>query len=152
MPLPININELINGRVVEWERIEFKKGWNPENIIHSICAFANDLNNWGGGYIIIGIEEENGMPILPPTGINPNQIDAFQKKLIELCHKITPPYFPIAVPVVFREKHILILWCPGGGNIPYKSPLKLKKGSQSVFYIRRFSSTVKHEFLQTQFF
>lgn len=29
MALPVNINELINGRTVEWERIEFKKGWNP---------------------------------------------------------------------------------------------------------------------------
>lgn len=27
MPLPININELIHGSTVEWERIEFKEGW-----------------------------------------------------------------------------------------------------------------------------
>lgn len=28
MPLPININELIHGSRVEWERIvEFKEGW-----------------------------------------------------------------------------------------------------------------------------
>jgi len=26
MALPVNIDELINGRTVEWERIEFKKG------------------------------------------------------------------------------------------------------------------------------
>lgn len=35
MALPVNINELINGRVVEWDRLEFKKGWlemtNPDN-------------------------------------------------------------------------------------------------------------------------
>jgi ATP-dependent DNA helicase RecG len=65
MPLPININELINGQIVEWERLEFKEGWNPENIIHSICAFANDFNNWGGGYIVIGIGEKNGNPLRP---------------------------------------------------------------------------------------
>lgn len=46
MALPINIEELINGKTVEWDRIEFKKGWNPEEIVHSICAFANDINNW----------------------------------------------------------------------------------------------------------
>ena len=56
--LPINIDELLKGQIVEWERLEFKKGWNPEEIIHTICAFANDINNWGGGYLIIGIEEE----------------------------------------------------------------------------------------------
>jgi predicted HTH transcriptional regulator len=29
-------------------RLEFKAGWNPEQIQHSVCAFANDINNWGG--------------------------------------------------------------------------------------------------------
>ena len=143
MALPININELINGQTVEWERIEFKQGWNPEKIMHTICAFANDLNNWGGGYIIIGIKEKNGKPVLPPCGLNPDQIDAFQKKLIEICHKITPNYFPIAFPVVFHEKHILILWVPGGDNRPYKAPAKLSENSPQVFFVRRFSSTVK---------
>ena len=28
MRLPININHLLSGKVVEWERIDFKKGWN----------------------------------------------------------------------------------------------------------------------------
>jgi ATP-dependent DNA helicase RecG len=64
--LPVNIEELINGGTVEGERIEFKKGWNPEDVVHSMCAFANDINNWGSGYIIIGIEEENGKPVLSP--------------------------------------------------------------------------------------
>lgn len=33
MALPINIETLINGKVIEWERLEFKAGWNPEEII-----------------------------------------------------------------------------------------------------------------------
>ena len=57
---PFNINDLIEGNFVESERLEFKKSWNPKEIIHSITAFANDIHNWGGGYIIIGIEEEDG--------------------------------------------------------------------------------------------
>ena len=48
MALAININELINGKVIEWGRLEFKHGWNPADILHSLCAFANDINNWGG--------------------------------------------------------------------------------------------------------
>lgn len=31
MGLPINIDKLLRGNVVEWERIDFKKGWNPED-------------------------------------------------------------------------------------------------------------------------
>ena len=48
MALPINISELINGKTIEWERIEFRKGWNPERTLRTITAFANDFNNWGG--------------------------------------------------------------------------------------------------------
>lgn len=60
MALPINIRALVHGNTIEWERLELKKGWNPEDVIHSMCAFANDLHNWGGGYIIFGIEENEG--------------------------------------------------------------------------------------------
>ena len=69
MPLPINISDLINRRVVENARVEYKGDWNPEPILHSICAFANDIDNWGGGYIIIGIDEEDGMPKFPIRGL-----------------------------------------------------------------------------------
>ena len=83
MPLPININDLINGHTVESERIEFKLGWNPEVIIHSMCAFANDFHNWGGGYIIIGIDEDQGQPILPAAGLQQNQLDPLQKEIVQ---------------------------------------------------------------------
>lgn len=81
MSLPINIEELLHGKVIEWERLEFKQDWNPEPIMHTLCAFANDIHNWGGGYVIVGVAEENGRPVLPPKGINPNQIDSIQKEL-----------------------------------------------------------------------
>lgn len=32
MTLPINVESLIDGRVVESDRIEFKKGWKPDTI------------------------------------------------------------------------------------------------------------------------
>ena len=143
MALPINIEELINGSTVEWERIEFRKGWNPERTIRTITAFANDFNNWGGGYIILGIEEENGRPILPPAGLEMGEIDNIQKELNNICRKIIPSYFPIVEPVNFQGKKILILWCPGGSVRPYKCPDTLGKNPRYFYYIRRFSSTVK---------
>ena len=49
MPLTLQVvggikwwNEtLLEGRVVEHDRVEYKTGWNPNDMIHSICAFAN---------------------------------------------------------------------------------------------------------------
>ena len=47
MSLPINIEDLLHRNKVESNRVEFKKGWNPASIYHTICAFANDLDNLG---------------------------------------------------------------------------------------------------------
>lgn len=143
MALPININELINGSTVEWERIEFKEGFNPEVILHTICAFANDINNWGGGYLIIGIAEKDGQAVLPPKGLEVNELDTIQKKIHELCHKIVPNYFPIVEPYMINGKHILVVWVPGGENRPYKANKTLVKDSEKFYYIRRLSSSAK---------
>ncbi len=40
--LPINITELLKQNRIESNRIEYKQGWNPTAIYHTICAFAND--------------------------------------------------------------------------------------------------------------
>lgn len=49
MTLPFNLDEFINGRTIEWERLEFKAGWNPEAVLHTACAFANDISNLEAG-------------------------------------------------------------------------------------------------------
>lgn len=144
MALPVNINELLHGNTIEWDRIELKKGWNPEKVLHSICAFANDINNLDGGYLIIGAEEENGIAKLPPTGLRPEQLDNIQKKLIELSYKITPDYRPFTQPYLVDGKHILVIWTPAGDLRPYKAPVSLSiKVNEKAWYIRRGSKTVK---------
>ncbi|MGA1865192.1 MAG: RNA-binding domain-containing protein [bacterium] len=142
MALPINIEELFTGQTVEWERIEFREGWNPERTLRTICAFANDFNNWGGGYIILGIEESDGLPVLPPKGVDIRSLDKIQQELNRICRKILPNYYPLVEPVDFQDKKILVLWCPGGSNRPYKAPDSLGKNPLYFYYIRKFSSTV----------
>ena len=65
MAIPINIHDLTDCFIVESNRVEFKSDWNPTPIIHSIYAFANDIDNVGGGYIVVGLEEKVGTPVLP---------------------------------------------------------------------------------------
>lgn len=107
MALPVNIEDLLQGQVVEWERLEFKRGWNPEEVIHTMCAFANDLHNWGGGYIVIGVAEEAGQAVFPPTGIDPKQMDTIQGEVISLANQLQPNYFPRMQPYVKDGQHIL---------------------------------------------
>ena len=44
MTLAINIEDLLNKQKNESNRIEFKKGWNPSSIYHSVCALVK-VNN-----------------------------------------------------------------------------------------------------------
>ncbi len=144
MKLPININDLLTARTVEWERLEFKAGWNPKAVLHTMCAFANDFHNLGGGYIIIGVDEDNGRPILPPAGLSVRKIDPIQKEIVKLDYRMVPYYHPLIAPYEVDGKHILVLWAAGGQTRPYKAPVSLAKGEREfAYYIRKGSVTVR---------
>lgn len=81
MELEVNIEDLLRKERAESEQIEFKSGWNPDDIYHTICAFANDFHNIGGGYIIVGVEETNGLAIRPVKGIAEDQLDRIEKDM-----------------------------------------------------------------------
>lgn len=144
MALPIHIPDLFTGTVVEWERLEFKQGWNPEAVLHTLCAFANDLHNWGGGYLLIGVAEQDGRPLMPAAGLQANELDRIQKEVLRVAHRIIPAYHPVVEPYVLDGRHVVVLWAPGGQNRPYKAPASLAKGEKSyAYYVRCGSSTVQ---------
>ena len=143
--LPINIDRLLHQRTIEGERVEYKAGWNPVSILHTLSAFANYFNNLGGGYIILGVEEQNGRPILPPKGIDPDAIDGIQKELLNLGNSaIQPPYHPITAVHEIDGKTILVLYAPGGETRPYRTKLSLSSDRRDWAYgIRKYSTTVR---------
>ncbi len=143
MAIPVNINDLINRTVVESSRVEFKSDWNPEPILHTICAFANDIDNMGGGYIVVGVEEKDGLPVFPVKGIAQNRIDGIEKKLREICNYLEPFYQPVAEPFMYGDKYVLVIWVSGGFSRPYQASASLsEKRSEKKYYIRKASSTV----------
>ncbi len=152
MPLPINIADLINRRVVENARVEYKGDWNPEPILHSICAFANDIDNWGGGYIIIGIDEENGMPKFPIRGLKKSSIDRINKELLKKCNLIEPRYIPIVEQASYDNKEIVVLWISGGADRPYRCPtvFPTEKAikAEKAYYIRKMSNSIRANALE----
>ena len=146
MAIPVNIENLINQRVVESTRIEFKSDFNPNAIIHSICAFANDIDNLGGGYIIVGVEEKDGSPVFPVKGIEQSRIDNILKELVGYCHCIEPLYNPVVEPVLYQDVYVIVIWVSGGYGRPYKASKdvygKDAPKSSKYYYIRKFSSTI----------
>ncbi len=143
--LPLNLEDLLRQRTVEGDRIEYKAGWNPDAIIKTLCAFANDFENLGGGYVVIGQDcDASGQPIFPPVGLNENQLDPIQRELLAHCNAIQPPYFPILSVEKYEGRNLIVLWSPGGQNRPYKAPRSVTaKTKEYHYYIRRFSSTVE---------
>ncbi|MBQ5330574.1 MAG: putative DNA binding domain-containing protein [Oscillospiraceae bacterium] len=143
MAIPTNIRTLLSGSVVEWARIEFKTTWDAEASLKTITAFANDIDNWGGGYIVIGVEEENGIPVRPYTGVQLDRIDGWQKDIFEKCKLIRPAYTPIIGVDELDGRKFIIIWCPGGDTRPYSSPKTMAKNDkEKIYYIRKGSVTV----------
>ena len=140
MAIPITIEKLLTENVVEWARIEFKEGWNPDTTLKTISAFANDIDNWGGGYIVIGAKEKDGKLVRPVTGIAPDAVDRIQKDLLRYCKYLKPVYIPQSEPVYFDGKLLLLVWCPGGYERPYACPKAPDtKNSEKIYYIRKLS-------------
>ncbi|WP_276623744.1 RNA-binding domain-containing protein [Syntrophomonas wolfei] len=145
--LPININDIIFFRSVESARVEFKGGWDEDTtgyqVLKTICAFSNDLHNLNGGYIIIGVEEENGVAIMPPKGIMPEQIDHIQRWIRGNCNRIDPEYQPVFSPEVLDDRMILVLWVPGSDVRPHRAPDGPR--GEKKYWIRIGSETVDAE-------
>lgn len=145
MALPINIQDLLNKRKVESNRIEFKKGWNPTDIYHSICAFANDFDNLGGGYVLVGVEEDdNGLAKRPVRGINIEAVDGIMKQMVGFNNLFDPYYLPRTSLEEVDGKQVLVIWAPSGVNRPYAIPADvLAKVKKMKYYIRSGSSSIE---------
>lgn len=121
--LPTNIDDLLRHQKVESERIEYKAGWNPDATLRTLCAFANDFENLGGGYIVIGQDcDAHGQPVFPPIGIADSQLDKIKLELLAACQLLQPPYFPALSVEMVTDRKVLVLRAPGGMNRPYKAP------------------------------
>jgi ATP-dependent DNA helicase RecG len=144
--LPINIDDLLHLRGVEGPRVEFKASWDEDTtgsqVLRTLCAFANDLQNLNGGYIVIGVAEQNGVAQLPSKGLEPAQLDAIQKWIRGNCKRIEPEYQPVLSPEVVDGRHILVIWAPGSNTRPHQAPESLQKGAARRYYVRLGSETV----------
>ena len=151
MRLPINIEEPLSGRAVEGDRIEYKTGWNvteverrasligmprwsnvieynPDAIYRTICAFANDFDETGGGYIVVGVKEVNGRAIRPVIGIDPKQVEPIEKDMVGFNNLIRPYYQPRLYIEEADGKTILVIKVSPGERRPYMKELDLTEG------------------------
>jgi ATP-dependent DNA helicase RecG len=146
MALHINIEDLLSANTVESDRIEFKEGWNHDAIYRSICAFANDFDNIGGGYILVGVAEnpETKVAIRPVVGLSTNVIGDIQSKMIGFNNLMKPRYAPKFSIETVDGKQIVVLWVIAGSERPYEVPENIgAKQKTWKYYIRRYASSIE---------
>jgi ATP-dependent DNA helicase RecG len=143
--LPIALSDLLYTRGVEAARVEFKHGWNEgptaQQVLQTICAFANDYYNVNGGYIVLGVEEQNGVAQLPPKGLDPGDLERIQRWVRGNCNRLEPVYQPILSHEVLDGRHLLVIWAPGSMNRPHSTPGE--RAGERRFWVRLGADTVE---------
>ena len=145
--LPINADDLLCGRSIEFVRIEFKASWSRDTtgvqVLKTICAFANDYQNLNGGYIVIGVAESKGRAERPPAGLSAADIHDAQRCIRGRCKAMRPGYTPILSPESLDGRDILVVWVPASDDRPHRAP-DGERGSWK-YWIRVGSETVDAE-------
>ncbi|TAF27058.1 MAG: hypothetical protein EAZ70_07965 [Runella slithyformis] len=87
----------------ESERVEWKENGDDKAVVNSIVktisAFANDIANFGGGYVVCGAKEtkdEYGFPKVRYTGLSANKLKEIEGKVLQHCRDyVSPAIIPI---------------------------------------------------------
>lgn len=97
----------------ESEKVEWKENGDDKNIIQSIVktisAFANDLSNLGGGYVVCGAKEmkdEYGFPKVDFKGLSADKLKEIEGKVLQHCRDYINP---AVVPIVHELENPLDL-------------------------------------------
>ena len=82
----------------ESEKVEWKENGDDKNVVISIVktitAFANDIANFGGGYVVCGakeIKDEYGFPKLIFTGLCADKLKEIEGKVLQHCRDYVSP-------------------------------------------------------------
>lgn len=120
MTTSIDLQELSQR---ESEQIEWKAHVaDIDDVVETLSAFANDLANLGGGYVVCGAHEEkdeNGFPRLVRTGHTASRLKEVEGTTLARCRdRVSPPLAPLVeeLPADSPEKRILIFVQPATGQ------------------------------------
>jgi ATP-dependent DNA helicase RecG len=142
--LPIGIGELLTG-AVESSRLELKASWDEKTtgpqVLKTLCAFANDLQNLNGGYVVIGVAEENGVATRPVRGLDDASLDAARTWLRGHCNQIEPAYVPVFDTPEIDGHRVLVLWAPASETRPHQAPIGPRERRE--YWVRVGADTVR---------
>jgi ATP-dependent DNA helicase RecG len=97
----------------ESEQIEWKENVaNVDDVIETLCAFANDLANLGGGYVVCGAQEgkdEHGFAVLIRTGLTANRLKEVENQVLARCRaRVSPQISPLIEELQKNFRRIIL--------------------------------------------
>ena len=101
--------------VRESEQTEWKENVaDIDDVVETLSAFANDMQNLGGGYVVCGAQEskdEHGFPLLRRTGLTANRLKEVENIVLTRCReRVSPSIAPLLeeLPVDGGDRRILV--------------------------------------------
>ena len=95
----------------------------------------------GGGYIVVGVKEENGRAIRPVIGVDSNKIEPIEKEMVGYNNLIRPYYQPRLYIEEVDGKTILVIKVSPGERRPYKVPDFITAKQKTYNYYIRYNSS-----------
>ena len=112
----VDLNELSK---TESEQVEWKENVADENdVVATLTAFANDLQNLGGGYVVCGAKEdkdEYGFPRVVLAGLTASRLKEVEGKVLQRCReRVEPAIQPLVheLPSATADRRILVFIMP----------------------------------------
>jgi len=126
----------------ESEKVEWKENGDDNDVVKSmvktISAFANDIANMGGGYVVCGAKEskdEYGFPKLIFTGLSADKVKEIEGKVLQYCRDYVSPSIAPTVEELENpenpQSRILIFII-----IADRQVHSFRDGEKSAFYVR----------------
>ncbi len=116
MKAPLDL-QILAGR--ESEQVEWKENVaDCDDVVATICAFANDLMNLGGGYVVCGARETadaNGFQKLERQGLSAARLKEVEGTVLSRCReRVSPPLTPLVdeLPADTAERRLLVFTVP----------------------------------------
>ncbi|WP_220791931.1 ATP-binding protein [Gluconacetobacter dulcium] len=117
--LSIDLEQLA---IRESEQIEWKENVaDVDDVVQTLSAFANDLANLGGGYVICGAQEvkdEHDFPKLVRVGLTSSRLKEVEGQVLQRCRdRVSPPISPLVheMPSDDPSTRLLIFIQPSTG-------------------------------------
>ena len=93
----------------ESEQVEWKKNGDDKDIargiVRTLSAFANDISNLGGGYVVCGaneIKDAQGFPMVEYSGLSADKFAQIKGKILTMCSDYVSPSIQ---PIVEEINH-----------------------------------------------